>query len=124
MQFGNDIYGVYDDCNEKINTVLTTTKKIDEVRTIFRSEMNSSFQAAYEAGYQVKNVKKFLRLISMSLCSRCFVCLDQLEKREASTGHVFLPAQYSRTDLVCDMDKASNKWKSVNWHIKHRIDPH
>ena len=124
MQFGNDIYGVYDDCNEKINTLLTTTKKIDEVRTIFRSVMDSSFQAAYEAGYPVKNVKKFLRLISMSLCSRCFVCLDQLEKREASTGHVFLPAQYSRTDLVCDMDKASNKWKSVNWHIKHRIDPH
>ncbi|MEP6700392.1 MAG: hypothetical protein ABJA85_03725 [Bacteroidota bacterium] len=121
MQFGNDIYGVYDDWNENIHTLLTTTKKIDEVRTIFRSVMDDSFQAAYQAGYPSKNVKKFLRLISMSLCSRCFVCLDQLEKKESDSNGIFSPMQYSRNDLVCDMDKASNKWKSVSWHIKHRI---
>lgn len=121
MQFGNDVYGVYDDRNENISTLLTTTKKIEEVRMIFRSVMDDSFRSAYQAGYPDKNVKKFLRLISMSLCSRCFVCFDQLEKKEVATGHVFLPSQYSRNDLVCDMDKAGNKWRSVVWHIQHRI---
>ncbi|MCY7311748.1 MAG: hypothetical protein LH619_13310 [Chitinophagaceae bacterium] len=121
MQFGNDVFGVYDDRNENIATLLTTTKKIAEVRTIFRSIMDESFAAVYDAGYPKKNVEKFLRLISMSLCSRCFVCFDQLEKKEATTNNVFSPAQYSRNDLVCDMDKAGNKWKSVAWHIKHKL---
>ena len=124
MQFGNDVYGIYDDRNENIHTLLTTAKKIDEVRTIFRSVMESSFRSAYNAGYPAKNVRKFLRLISMSLCGRCFVCFDQLESKEASTGNLFSPADYTRSDLVCDMDKNSNKWKSVLWHIKHRIGNH
>ena len=121
MQLGNDVYGVYDDRNENISTLLTTTKKIAEVRTIFRSIMDESFAAVYKADYPKKNVKKFLRLISMSLCSRCFVCFDQLEKKEAITKNVFSPGQYSRSDLVCDMDKTRNKWKSVAWHLKHKL---
>ncbi|MEO7924703.1 MAG: hypothetical protein ABIR30_13560 [Chitinophagaceae bacterium] len=123
MQFGNDVYGIYDDRNEDIHTLLTTSTKISETREIFRSVMNESFQVAYQAGYPVKNTKKFLRLVSMSLCSRCFVCFDQLEKKEAETGGVFSPKQYSRADLVCDMDKTRNKWRSVNWHIRHNIHP-
>jgi hypothetical protein len=121
MQFGNDVFDVYNDRNDHINTLLTTTKKIDEVRMIFRSVMNDSFQAAYQAGYPAKNVKRFLRLISMSLCSRCFVCFDQLEKKELLSENVFSPGLYSREDLVCDMDRSRNKWRSVLYHIKHKI---
>jgi hypothetical protein len=121
MQFGNDVYGIYDDRNEHIHTLLTTATKISEVRNLFGEVMEDSFRAAFHAGYPRGNVKKFLRLISMSLCSRCFVCFDQLEKKEASSNHVFSPAQYSREDLVCDMDKPGNKWRSVAWHMKHRI---
>jgi len=121
MQFGNDVYGIYNDRNEHIHTLLTTATRISEVRDIFRSVMNDSFQAAFWAGYPPRQVKKFLRLISMSLCSRCFVCFDQLEKKEAGTNDIFSPAQYSRADLVCDMDKTGNKWRSVAWHIKHHI---
>ena len=121
MQFGNDVFGVYDDRNENISTLLTTTQKIAEIRTIFRSVMDDGFAAVYNAGYPKNNVKKFLRLFSMSLCSRCFVCFDQLEKKEATTNNVFSPGQYSRSDLVCDMDKAGNKWKSVAWHMKHKL---
>ncbi len=121
MQFGNDVFGVYNDYNENISTLLTTTKKIDEVRTLFRAVMDSSFQSVYGAGYPPRNVKRFLRLISMSLCSRCFVCFDQLEEKEALSYNIFTPGQYTREDLVCDMDKAGNKWRSVLYHINHQL---
>ncbi|MEO6611164.1 MAG: hypothetical protein ABIT05_03495 [Chitinophagaceae bacterium] len=121
MQFGNDVYGVYDDRNENIHTLLTTAKHIKDVRETFTTVMEESFRAAYLAGYPPGNVKKFLRLISMSLCSRCFVCFDQLEKKEVGTNNIFSPAEYSRNDLVCDMDKVRNKWRSVAWHLKHHI---
>lgn len=121
MQFGNDVFDVYNDRNENIHTLLTTTKKIDEIRSIFLSVLQKSFDSTCQADFPRKNIKKFLRLISMSLCSRCFVCFDQLEKKETTTNNVFSPALYSRNDLVCDLDKAGNKWKSVKYFIGQKI---
>lgn len=118
MQLGNDIFDVYKDRNNNICTPMTTAKKVNDVRTVFQSVMNSSFNSFYQTGYSTKNIKKFLRLVSMSLCSRCFVCLDQLEKKEALTEGIFAPHLYTRKDLVCDMDTASNKWKSIVYFIK------
>ena len=123
MQFGNDVFDMYNDRNENIHTLLTTTKQIDETRNMFLSVMHKAFDSAYLADFPRKNVKKFLRLISMSLCSRCFVCFDQLEKKEAATDNIFFPALYSRNDLVCDLDKTSNKWKSVKYFIRQKISP-
>jgi hypothetical protein len=81
----------------------------------------SSFNSAYKTSYARKDIKRSLRLISMSLCSRCFVCFDQLERKEKQTNNIFLPYQYNREELVCDMDKPGNKWRSVRYFMKHRI---
>jgi hypothetical protein len=121
MQLGNDIFDVYKDSLNHIETLMTTTGKVNDVRIIFQEMAADSFNAFYHIGYKKGNVKRFLRLISMSLCSRCYVCLDELEKKERQTGNVFLPHQYSRKDLVCDMDKPRNKWRSVIYHIHHEL---
>ena len=117
MQLGNDIFDIYKDRNGKIHTLATTANKIADLRNMFCSMMNDSFEAINQLSYPNKNRKKFLYLISMSFCSRCFVCLDQLEKKDKLTNGVFSLHQYSRKDLICDMDKKRNKWKSVCYHI-------
>ena len=121
MQFGNDIFDVYSDCKEGINTLMSTATRVKEVRQQFQSLMEKIFALSYKAGYGKKNVRKYLRYIDMCLCSRCFVCLDQLEKKEKETNNIFTPHQYSREELVCDMDKASNKWKTIKYFMSLKL---
>jgi len=122
MQFGNDIFDVYKDSLNDIETLVTGAEYINEVRIMFREMTRTSFSAFYRTSYPRRNIRKFLRLISMSLCGRCYVCLDQLESKEGYTQNRFSPKQYQRSDLVCDMDKARNKWRSVLYHIKQDIN--
>lgn len=117
MQFGNDIFDVYKDRQKNIDTLMTTAKHVNDVRNIFKEMMQESFRSFYKTNYKRKHINNFLRLVSMSLCCRCFVCLDQLEEKKRMSGNVFTPYQYSREDLICDMDKASNKWKMIKYFI-------
>lgn len=121
MQFGNDIFDIYKDCLSHIDTLMTTAKKVNDIRIQFREMMESSFASVYQTQYAHKNIRKFHRLFSMSLCARCFVCLDQLEKKEKQSGNIFTPYQYNRQELVCDMDKGKNKWRSITYFIKTSI---
>lgn len=121
MQFGNDIFDIYKDCMQHIDTLMTTAKKVNDVRILFREMMESSSASVYQTQYPRKNIKKFFRLFSMSLCARCFVCLDQLERKEKQSEGNFTPYKYNRQDLVCDMDKSSNKWRSVFYYTRTRI---
>lgn len=121
MQFGNDVFDIFKDRNNHIYTLMTTAEKIDDVRKMFRQQIEKSFEAFGKLNYKPNDIKKFLRMISLCLCSRCFVFFDQLENKQQSTGNMFRPELYSRQDLVCDMEKTSNKWKTLLYHVKHRI---
>lgn len=117
MQFGNDIFDVWKDSLQNIETLMTTTKKVNDVRNIFREMQRESFNAFYQTKYRPADIRKFLRLVSMSLCARCYVCLDQLEHLEDKTGGIFSPKEYTRQELVCDLDRAGNKWRSIRYHF-------
>ncbi len=119
MQFGNDIFDVYKDQKNEIDTLVTTTKKIRETRIQFSNQMEKSFEMAVNLNYKLNDKKKYLNLILMSLCSRCFVCFDQLAKNELLTDSLFSPSQYTREQLVCDMDKLQNKWRTIKYFIKY-----
>lgn len=121
MQFGNDIFDIYKDRNSNIQTIPTTAKKNDAVRQLFSDQMNKSFDLTKQLSYKTKNKRKYLSLVAMSLCSRCFVCLDQLKKNESSTDSVFIPGKYTREQLVCDMDKRKNIVKAIRYFLRQRI---
>ncbi|HMK02795.1 MAG TPA: hypothetical protein VK489_01335 [Ferruginibacter sp.] len=118
MQLSNDIFDVYKDQQQGIHTLVTTAKKIKDLRLLFSSLLEIGYAAAYKTAYTRKNIKSFLSIISLGIFSRCFVCLDQLEKLEARSGNVFEPARYKRNDLVCDMDKTANKLRSLGYHLR------
>ncbi len=120
MQLGNDIFDVYKDSIAGIVTLVTTTQRVAHLRNLFKDMARSSFNAFYQTSYKRRHIKKFLRLISMSLCSRCYVCLDQLEKKEKDSNNVFSPTQYGRDDLICDMEKPGNKWRSIIYFLQNQ----
>ena len=120
-QFGNDIFDVYKDSRKNMQNLVTTSTHISDVRKIFSEMQQTTFQSFYKTNYKKSNIRNFLRLFSLGLCSRCYVCLDQLEEKEKMSGGIFSPLEYSRADLICDLDKASNKWKSVRYHLKQDV---
>ena len=119
MQLSNDIFDVYPDLQDNVDTLVTTTKHIHELRAFYLALLKIGQAAAYRSGYPVANVKRFLDILSIGIFSRCLVCLDQLERNEKRSGNEFKPHLYKRKDLVCDMDTARNKWRSINYHIKY-----
>ncbi len=118
MQLSNDIFDVYEDCRDGIFTLVTTTKKINDLRMLFYTLLKEGYAAAYRSNYSQRNIKRFLNIISMGIFSRCLVCLDQLEENEKRSNNIFDPQLYSRKELICDMDTSINKWRSVKYHIK------
>jgi hypothetical protein len=121
MQFGNDIFDVYKDRNSGIHTLVTTAIHIDPVRQLFITALNQGYDSIAKLGYKKSNIRKYIRMLSACFISRCFVCLDQLESNEVKTGGSFIPSEYSRQELVCDMEKKINLWRSLKYHIKHRV---
>jgi hypothetical protein len=118
MQLSNDIFDVYKDREAGVNTLVTTAASIKELRTYYGAVLRLGKQAAFRSGYPKANVRKFFALLSIGIFSRCFVCLDQLQKNERKTGGKFDVRAYSRKELICDMDTAGNKLRSLRYHLK------
>lgn len=116
MQLANDIFDVYKDREAGIKTLVTETKHIREIRSLFKNYLQEYYAAAFELGHPLKNTQAFLNILSIGIFSRCFVCLDQLEKNEWLTGNEFEVSKYSRKQLICDMDKKINMLRSAKKH--------
>ena len=117
MQLANDIFDVYKDRESGIRTLVTETKHIHDIRVLLKSHLQRYFADAFALGYPRKNTQAFLNILSIGIFSRCFVCLDQLEQNEKLTGNEFDVSKYSRQQLICDMDKKMNMFRSAKKHI-------
>jgi hypothetical protein len=118
MQLANDIFDVYKDRENGIKTLITEASHIKPVRQILQHQIDLYYSSAYKIGFPKKNARKFLSILSIGVFSRAFVCLDQLEKNEQSTNGIFAVQQYTRKQLICDMDTKSNMLRSGWYHIK------
>jgi len=116
MQLSNDIFDVYKDQMNGIQTLVTTTPNIRTVRKIYDEILNEGIQNALHLNYNKNNIRKFLEILSIAIFSRCYVCLNQLEENEKESDDVFRPDLYTRKNLVCDMDTTANKIKSIQFH--------
>ncbi len=118
MQLSNDIFDIYEDHQSGVQTLVTTATKISDLRTLYSALLSFGIDAAYRSGYPKSFVTKFLGMISVGIFSRCYVCLDQLERNEKKSNGIFNPKLYRRKDLICDMDTIGNKLKSLKYHLK------
>ncbi len=116
-QLGNDLFDVYKDQQQGIHTLVTETPNVEDLRLLFSSQWNAIKEAAYKTKYPTKNVNQFIDILSISIFSRCFVCLKQLEAVQEKYGGAFNPTVPSRKELICDMDTPLNKLRSLWFHF-------
>ena len=115
-QLENDIFDVYKDNENQINTLVTSCNRINEIRELYLNIFNQIRTLVYQTTYEETNIENFLRFIS-TIISRGFVCLDFLEKSEDVISG-FISKNYLRKALVCDMENPINILKNLHYYAK------
>ncbi len=119
MQLCNDIFDVYKDEKQKIRTLVTATDNTDNFRNIFNKQITKTYEMVKTLDYKEKNIKMFLSKFSLFF-SRCFVCLDQLERLQKKNNNKFEPVKFSRKELICDMEKPINILRTLNHFLLYK----
>lgn len=120
MQLGNDIFDVHKDLQQEIRTVPNTILQIKNLKPIFYKWMRLSVDQYAKVFFDNESSKKAFLVYYLLGMSRCVVCMEQYEKLEVLTQGRFKPQEYSRKQLICDMEKWSNIWRSIRVFQKMR----
>ncbi|HLP04370.1 MAG TPA: hypothetical protein VK152_02975, partial [Paludibacter sp.] len=116
-QLENDLFDIYKDRKEGIQTLATRATHIGELKTHYIATHNKVISLIQQTSYPASGRKKFARIVTL-LTSRGLVCLDQFQCAQQSSGGIFNPAAYNREQLVCDMGKPTNILRSVHHFAK------
>jgi len=117
-QLENDIFDVYKDFKEGINTLVIIENQIDNLKQRYNSLQREVFAAIEKLHFT--NAQKYqFRLICSLIIARGYVAIAQLEKLSAKTNHIFSPSFYSRSELICDMEKPLNRIKLLYYAVKY-----
>jgi hypothetical protein len=120
MQLANDLFDVYEDSRHGINTLITKSRNIEKLRSIYQRQHKAAIAALRKLAYPETNKMAYIRKLALGL-SRCPVCLDQLEKLEATDEKGFNPQRHKRRELICDMEKWGNLFRSFLYYLKTDI---
>lgn len=116
LQLTNDMFDVYKDQQNQQQTLFTNTTDIRLEKKRFENLVSNIEQQFSSLDYPTTNIRKCLLEIS-TILGRGMVCITQLEALQKTTNNSFLVNSYKRKDLICDMEKPSNIWKSVRFSI-------
>lgn len=117
MQLENDLFDVYKDRESGIETLVTTADSIAPLRTLY-NQMKAKTYACLEAtDYPKKQKRRFKRFISNMLV-RGNVCLDDLERAQASTNGEFKLHEYTRKQLICDLETRRNILSLLRYYVR------
>ena len=120
MQLENDIFDVYKDHKAGIKTLATTEKNIEDLRKHYHLLTDELFDIAKSTCFVEKNRTQFLRFTLLTIC-RGFVCLDMLQENQRLTHNEFLIDNYERKDLICDMEKPKNFFRTIKYYLKYEF---
>jgi hypothetical protein len=118
MQLANDIFDAFKDREAGIRTLLTTATDIRQLRTEFDMLLDKGIHELIGAMRDKKAGEEFLCIVSLGIFSRCYVCLDHLNKAQKIAGDRFRVQEYTRKQLICDMDILPNMLRSAVYHVK------
>jgi hypothetical protein len=119
LQLGNDIFDVYKDMRDGIHTLVTDLGSVHRLHAYFEEEYQEVLRLCRSLFGSNQPWRRFLFLLDIVFRSRVTVCLEQLKELEVDGR--FDPSIHSRNQLVCDMEKPGNLWKSFKWsYSKHR----
>lgn len=116
-QLENDIFDIYKDHADHIQTLATTASHVEDLRREYAELSNDVFTLLNKTHHPSPGRKQFSRFIKL-IYSRGLVCLDHLQKLEVLSGGIFDITSYTRDDLLCDMEKKSGRLKLVRHYLK------
>ena len=119
LQFGNDVFDLRNDLKDGVCTMITKTSEFKNVVNEFCHLKDKTIKSFCNLPYQTKQIRRFLHYI-MPVINRCEVCLNQLLKLEVKYRE-FSPAKLSRQEIVCDMERRSNFFKTLKYYLKTRV---
>lgn len=122
VQWVDDIFDVYDDTRDGIRTPASTAGDIMELRAEFESGLMELRRLFMNLDLPEGQKQRFLDL-QWFFFTRAFVCLEQFSNLEKQYPKPFKPDRYTRKDLICDMEKASNiiKWLKYFYNWKETL---
>ena len=117
IQLTDDIFDVRRDFLSQTITLPTGTKDIRLIRKEYDQLMEKCFAAFRALPYPEKNQDRFIIQIKL-IVSRGLVCFDQLERVQQQHSGIFEISKYTRQELVCDMEKPINIWRSIRYCLQ------
>lgn len=112
-QLENDIFDIYSDFTTNTRT-LATDLALQETGHIYRELKSEILNLVAQINYESSNKKAFVKAINFIL-ARGFVAIDQLRKLGSPADKPLTLSQYSRKQLICDMEKPQNILKLIRF---------
>jgi len=115
----NDMFDVYKDHKNEQQTLFTNSKNIKVNDDLYQTTIQEVTSRFLTLDYKKENIKKCLIQIS-TILGRGQVCIDQLKALQEKSGGTFEIETFKREQLICDMEKLSNVFKSFNYSVQFR----
>jgi hypothetical protein len=109
FQLLDDILDIWFDWQEKNYTIATQCVTIQQLKTDWERELNELKKLVHDLSISNSAKREYLQ-IQFFLLSVGDVALQQLGKLDNANIN-FNPSNYSRKQLVCDMELWQNRWK-------------
>lgn len=111
VQVIDDMFDIYEDAKIGLQTLATMAQNMEDLRLEFEQSLQKLGQLFYGLPLPKRNVKRFLDL-QLFFFTRGCVCLEQLVHLQEKTKQSFNAADFTRKELICDMEKWENirKW--------------
>jgi len=113
-QLENDIFDVYEDNRAGIKTLATITNDIYQLESIYRNLHAEIWKGIDIIHFKIADKENFRRICSL-IIARGYVAILQLKMVSKKTSGIFKIADYSRKDVICDMEKPLNRIKLLHY---------
>ncbi|GAB5557262.1 MAG: hypothetical protein SchgKO_14750 [Schleiferiaceae bacterium] len=117
IQLMDDTFDTHKDTQAGIVTIPNSSTDVSVLRQLLISEYAKVEEAFNALSYPKSQIHQFIYQLRF-FTSTLWVCLDQFEALQKTTGNVFTPKSYSRGQLICDMEKLPNMWSSFRYGWK------
>lgn len=112
MQIIEDMFDVYEDLQEGIKTIPNTSTDMTAFSELYHQEMQEVVALFHQLPYETQHVRNFLVKL-VFFAARGYVCWYQFNELQKQSNGIFQPSTYTRSQLICDMEKVKNLLR--NW---------
>lgn len=117
VQISNDAFDIYKDYSAGIRTLVTECHDFNNIKNDYLQLISEIRICAFKLDIPSIQIRRFLQIMSLSVFSRTLVCFDAMLKNQQLSDGEFVIADYSRNQLVVDMEKPSNILKMFGYFL-------